>query len=687
MKAGWKMESNSTCYCTHIDNKIALGNSLIERTWQISPLGLVSRCVFNKKANSKFENTGDAPDIQYEGLTYDKYRNNSFQEFDLIDIKQNYTDESFYSGANLEVILHFVDKLHGIELKNHITVYENAAAIRSFVEIRSENAPMGEFFNEDRINCIDQLTFSEDYGISSLEFFTRTDFTNELVAEKLVEQGYDKGSLLFLTGNDKGVFIIKESPCFTDQRKECPGNFLIKEGNIKVLGTGIRPEEICDAGFKKSYSSIVGVFCGDFDDGISSLKQFQKTAYIIDAARQNILMANPWGDRKCLEHMCEDFVMRELKACIEMGITHYQIDDGWQKGKSFKRMNKREKLEKDYWEIDSEKFPNGFDNIVKFAHENEVILTLWFAPNFNRLYKEYLEEVEILKSFYTRYEICMFKIDGVKLRDKATEERIEYMLKTLRDETNGEIYFNLDITADPRSGYFMFGQYGNLFLENRYTAWGNYFPHLTLKNLWDLSRFVPAQRLQIEFLNKQKNMDRYDNSELAPKNYSNEYLFAITMFANPLAWCEVSDLDESAKDDFKRMIVFYKKYREGIANGDIFPIGDRPGGYSFTGFQSHSVNFGYVLVFREFATESEFTFNLKFIKDMEVTFTCLTYNEIDNEASNEIDDGNENEAAKVIKAGDSGTAIKTPDYSYDDGKLTVKMPAMASYKLFKYEWH
>ena len=38
-------------------------------------------------------------------------------------------------------------------------------------------------------------------------------------------------------------------------------------------------------------------------------------------------------------------------------------------------------------------------------------------------------------------------------------------------------------------------EYGNIFLENRYTDWGNYFPYRTLRNLWQLSRYVPAERI------------------------------------------------------------------------------------------------------------------------------------------------------------------------------------------------
>ena len=80
---------------------------------------------------------------------------------------------------------------------------------------------------------------------------------------------------------------------------------------------------------------------------------------------------------------------------------------------------------------------------------------------------------------------------------------------------------------------------GNIFLENRYTDWQNYYPYWTLRNLWMLSKYVPAEKLQIEFLNKWRNTDKYKGEVFAPENYSFEYLFATTLAGQPLAGWKV----------------------------------------------------------------------------------------------------------------------------------------------------
>ena len=41
-------------------------------------------------------------------------------------------------------------------------------------------------------------------------------------------------------------------------------------------------------------------------------------------------------------------------------------------------------------------------------------------------------------------------------------------------------------------GYLAAREYGTLFVENRYTDFGNYYPHRTLRNLWMLARYVPC---------------------------------------------------------------------------------------------------------------------------------------------------------------------------------------------------
>ena len=170
----------------------------------------------------------------------------------------------------------------------------------------------------------------------------------------------------------------------------------------------------------------------------------------------------------------------------------------------------------------------------------------------------------------------------------------------MKEESAGAVIFNLDATAGRRAGYHYFTEYGNIFLENRYTDWGNYYPYQTLRNLWMLSAYMPPQRLQIEFLNPWRNVGKYPPGDsLAPSNYPFGYLVAISFAAQPLAWLEASNLPEEAFTA-STLLRDYRSVMADIHAGTILPVGNEPSGYNWTGFQSIiSDREGYLLVYRE----------------------------------------------------------------------------------------
>ena len=170
----------------------------------------------------------------------------------------------------------------------------------------------------------------------------------------------------------------------------------------------------------------------------------------------------------------------------------------------------------------------------------------------------------------------------------------------MQQVSQGRVVFNLDATAGQRGGYFFFNEYGNIFLENRYTDWANYYPYQTLRNLWMLARYVPPEDLQIEFLNQWRNPEKYPADDpFAPARYSFDYLFAITMAGQPLAWLEATRLPEKAFAAAS-LVRLYRKHRVAFHRGTILPVGEEPSGRSWTGFQSiGSQQAGYLLIFRE----------------------------------------------------------------------------------------
>ena len=244
------------------------------------------------------------------------------------------------------------------------------------------------------------------------------------------------------------------------------------------------------------------------------------------------------------------------------------------------------------------KYPRGLTPIVQRGRELGITIGLWFNPSVQNDFEDWKKDADILVGLFEKYGIYVFKIDGLTITSKKGETNLHRLFDDVLQRTGNKVLFNLDATASRRGGYHSFCSYGNIFLENRYTDWGNYYPYRTLRNLWMLSRYVPAERLQIEFLNKWRNKDKYTADPFGPENYSFEYLFAITMAAQPLAWMEASGLPDEAFA-IKPVIETYRGLQHELHQGTILPIGDEPSGRSWTGFQSDCGDNGFFIVYRE----------------------------------------------------------------------------------------
>jgi len=322
-----------------------------------------------------------------------------------------------------------------------------------------------------------------------------------------------------------------------------------------------------------------------------------------------MIMLNTWGDRGQDTRMCEAFVLREIEAGAKLGVTHFQLDHGWESTQAEANtwpLNLQQIWDTShFWDVHTGRFPNGLTPCVEAARRAGIELCLWFNPAPDDSYAHWQDDANVLIGLYHRYGIRTFKIDGVEIPDKRAERNLRRMLETVLEATGQQAVFNLDVTAGRRFGYFDFTEYGNKFLENRYTDWSNYYPHWALRNLWMLSRYVSPRTLQVEFLNKWRNPANYPADDpLAPAKVPFDYVFAITMAAQPLAWFEATGLPQEAFD-IAGLVRIYREHQTAFHAGTVLPIGESPCGTGWTGFQSCGAGTGYFLVFREWNQRPE----------------------------------------------------------------------------------
>lgn len=501
----------------------------------------------------------------------------------------------------------------------------------------------------------------------AVEFRDVTDWNNNLVVTQdfiSYRRTPHRGNILIVsdgTGNGSGVVMLKEAPSSSSQLAYTNADFFSDFGDFSVTGTGLSVADVVPNKWTQAYSTVMIPYCGSELDALTALRSYQKTRRIITPGRDEMVMMNTWGDRSQDSKVNETFCLAELERASRLGITHFQIDDGWQYGKSpnsavAKGSFKDIWRNADYWKPDTMKYPRGLRPVVDRAHELGIEIGLWFNPSVQDDFADWEKDAATLVGLYRDYGIRMFKIDGLAINSKLGEERLRRLFDRVMTDTGNEVVFNLDATAGRRAGYHMLNRYGNIFLENRYTDWGNYYPYHTLRNLWMLSKYVPAEILQTEFLNKWRNPDKYPAGDpFAPVNYSFDYLFAITMAGQPLAWMEAANLPEEA---FSTGILIkkYHSVQHDFHKGTILPVGEEPSGRSFTGFQSViSSSEGFLLLYRESTHESARTIDTWLPEGTDVLLTPVLGNA---------------EKAKISVA--------------EHGRIRVTMPHPDSFAMYRY---
>ncbi|WP_308596048.1 alpha-galactosidase [uncultured Parabacteroides sp.] len=615
---------------------LTIENSLIKRSWLWNNGNLIT-CKLEDKGNGLvWRLRNNQPDLSLPGE--EKEGSEASVRIEEVPASLQYTNHLRatveYKAGNLQVrkILKIYPGcpaiacelyLKGQASQKWIKALDNPADLQN-IEKLTQNSQGGN------VPVMEQLMLEgKHWQLEAVEFFDVTDRFNTLVRPVHALSYRDclyRGNLLFAENMEKeaGFFMLKEAPTSNVQLYYPGGDYLVSEGTFRMVGLGVDSADIKTDEWTKAYSYVTGTYRSGEKQKRMALRNYQMRIRPFLEDRDEMVMLNTWGDRGQDTRVNEAFCLKELELAAKLGITHFQIDDGWQAGRSansayggsFKNIWDNP----DYWTPDPIRFPNGLAPIVKRGKELGIEVCLWFNPSIQHDYADWQKDADALIALYEKYGIRTFKIDGTFFDNKLAESRLRSLYNRVMEATGWKAVLNLDATAGRRGGYFFFNEYGNIFLENRYTDWGNYYPYWSLRNLWMLSRYVAPQSLQIEFLNKWRNKEKYTGDKFAPSTYSFDYLFAITMAAQPLAWFEAANLPDEAFPTGE-VIKKYKTVQHDFHTGYVFPVGDEPSGKSWCGFQSVKDKKGYFLLFREFNKEESFDMDTFFEPGEQVEFT------------------------------------------------------------------
>lgn len=613
-------KSFKDCYVKFIDDKLTIGNSKIKREIIFKnnvPLSIsLSSCHdIWSGGNTAMFNVGDF-DFENAEIKTNSYIS-SFggrsSEALFLEIEYVTTDTSikqvFYIFPDICAIS------YSLYLKGKINkTLTNQNTRDTAIEINEETIDDG--FVMPEYGVIDTVNIGKNHiKLTQTRILDETDINNELVSETefLIYNRYNEyynGS--FFTINDyvhnKAMMVVSEG-YVTGKKFNTNKDFVINKNFASVFGDDLAP-------FLDTYTYLGGTtyVLGHKNELNNIYKEYYKKLY---KSEETFIMSNTWGDRNRDSAVCEKFILNEIDIASNLGVDIVQIDDGWQKGLTANSSFVKDgpwgdyyDADKNFWDVNPDRFPNGFNVVKDYAESKGIKLGLWFSMDKGDNYRRWETDAKRVLDLYKEYGITYFKIDGLQIINPTCEQNIKNFVTMVDTNSDGKINFNFDITASRRFGYFLHKQYSTLFVENRYTDWPNYYPFRTLRNVWGLSKYFPCHKFQFELLNEQRNIDKYGDDILKPSNCDIDYLFASVMVANPLVWMEMSGLCDSQIEKLKGIISHYKNERSNFVDAKITPIGDKPDGMSYTGFNIEGKDSSYLILLKEYASDNDYIYKI-----------------------------------------------------------------------------
>lgn len=616
--------------------ELSLGNGLIRRVWTIDNGLLRNSALYNETTGKQLllepsREPSPAPDFAVREacikteISADVHDPGTREQPSLIvRVRSSYASyvlttvlRIFPCNAAISSLLETEELGDAAVGNSH--VHQEDSSLQGGIEQDDKQPAAGLTTN---VNELFQLNHVH-HKLSIVTLMDNTDAKDNLVDIRTdlltVSSSYEYRANLFyiedqLSGD--GILFLKEAPLPHARPNDADAtdspDLLVHTGRFTFcgLGGGMTPT-------RSSYPLTTIVYNGGCTERIRALQNYQRCYRDYRPELDLIIWPCTWGDRSRDGKVGEAYLMQELETARELGMDFLYFTDGWQKGVSSNSVIPGGIWDNQwsvdgYWQINPVRYPNGFEPFVRKAGEYGIQFGAWYNPDKTGDYANWRRDADVIIELYRKYAFSIFKFDGVEFRTKRGETNLLKAMHAIAEETGGAVSIEIDITAGVRTGYFSAMPYGYLFLENRYTDWHKYWPHCTLRNLWQLSQFVDPRRLRMEFLNNERNAHLYQDDPLAPHCYPADYLFATVMFALPLAWFEMGGLSETYKEQLKSIIGPYKQHRAKLMEGNVYPIGDTPDGLSWTGFASvlPGAGYGYVLIFREWNSSDRHSFKL-----------------------------------------------------------------------------
>lgn len=512
-----------------------------------------------------------------------------------------------YDGAGSFFEVETFEEARQIRRLYRYILYPELSLTGVELELTSAVVPLGQLTprlareeNSDPPAVMDRITPAEIADVCAAEFRMRTDYTNDLMHfHSPAADGTLPGNILEFRCGKTGMVMFQEAPPANERQENVSFDFMVRDGVVSSCGAGFVQRDVIPGETLVSRRQWTGAA----EDTAALVRKFYLTRIPECFKDRYCITVNPWGSGSFYDRVNEEFLCREIAGAGKCLADIYQVDDGYQAGGVLGDFTVHNKPAcRRFWDVHPEKFSDGLNVIRRAADDAEVALSLWFAAGMNKGFADWEESAGILLDFHRKYDINVFKLDGVLFNTYATEMNFVRLLRKLFTESGGKVMANLDVTNGIRGGVGYLTGFASIFLENRYVchSWVHvpYHPVDTLRNLWILSRYIPARNFQIEapsIADLDPEVYRSRSYPPAPDEYDFKFWLGVTLFAQPLLWFQPSMQPENILADAAEIMQIHRQYRQEIFAGDIRPIGSEPGKGGLTGFWAET---GYVIVYR-----------------------------------------------------------------------------------------
>ncbi|MCG8310119.1 MAG: alpha-galactosidase [Cytophagales bacterium] len=641
----------ATVFTEH--DKLIISTGKVERTYRLTPYGFATESFRNISSDTEWVKTN--PEILCDWSVDGYARGN------LVTLSSFVSDDEKFTDTHICVEAEFEYPEKRLMLKYMVWAYPEAEGLRTQIQLKALPGfdSKRERFSTDiteTLNFKDE--FSEKTAFGYMQGI-KTNMDKDILTETELNvdtKTVDWANGLVLASEEKGIVLVKESNKSTSLKKKgdvATGSFLLDENIIRISGAGMFPKNLREDNYLSCWANWAILYSGDFDNALLSLKKFDRRRFPVHPDRDIFMMANTWGSEDmrpgCLYAAREENVLKELESVADLGIDILQIDDGWQTAEWLPAKHSRDHEHKDVIG-DYDVYPGGWDKVKEKAKELNVKLGLWAA---------WVVPTEKLKWNYDKGGFNAFKLDFANLNTIEKRDELMGKARELIKYSNYNTCVNWDVTEiPPRAGYFYGREYGNIYLENRKVTTARppvqYIPSKVLRDAWLLSKYVNLNKFQVTV----QNIDMTkDPTKTDAQLHNHPYVVAIALMSSPIFFQETHYYSEEARKEIKPLLSVYKKHREEMYAGYVFPLGDVPDNKSWTGFQNHNpkTHSGYLTIFRELNnSDTSKKLSLKFLGNKTIRLTDLT---------TDLDE------VLILKDGEAGFTIKNP----------------ADFKYFKYE--